>query len=141
MANRSNQRRHDAPPPTLTLTEMEASHHADHRAFMLKFCGTRINVTVTNKAEAVRRWIRNTRYANKNHLRRSNPRGAILSWMDHRSLKLLLTPLSGTSESQPSTTTKSICWHLGTEGNGESDTLWKKCLTSCNLRPGVPKGR
>ncbi|KAF3498787.1 hypothetical protein DY000_02055533 [Brassica cretica] len=72
MANRSNQRRHDAPPPTLTLTEMEASHHADHRAFMLKFCGTRINVTVTNKAEAVRRWIRNTRYANKNHLRRSN---------------------------------------------------------------------
>ncbi|CAN6896785.1 unnamed protein product [Brassica oleracea] len=72
MANRSNQRRHDAPPPTLTLTEMEASHHADHRAFMLKFCGTRINVTVTNKAGAVRRWIRNTRYANKNYLRRSN---------------------------------------------------------------------
>ncbi|KAF3498786.1 hypothetical protein DY000_02055532 [Brassica cretica] len=43
--------------------------------------------------------------------------------------------------SQPSTTTKSICWHLGTEGNGELDTLWNKCLTSCNLRPGVPKGR
>ncbi|CAF2085173.1 unnamed protein product [Brassica napus] len=76
MANRSNQRRRrrDATPPTptLTLTEIEASHHADdHRAFILKFCGTRINVTVTNKAEAVRRWITNTRYANKNHLRRN----------------------------------------------------------------------
>ncbi|CAH8307234.1 unnamed protein product [Eruca vesicaria subsp. sativa] len=54
----SNQRRRNAPPPPpppLTLTEMEPTHHADHRAFMLKFGGTRLDVTVTNKAEAVRR--------------------------------------------------------------------------------------
>ncbi|KAF8100095.1 hypothetical protein N665_0231s0034 [Sinapis alba] len=49
---------------------LEPTHHADHRAFILNFRGNRINVTVTNKAEAVRRWIRNTCYYNKNHLGR-----------------------------------------------------------------------
>ncbi|KAG2329626.1 hypothetical protein Bca52824_000806 [Brassica carinata] len=35
---------------------MESTHYADHHAFMPNFCGTRLNVTVTNKAEAVRRY-------------------------------------------------------------------------------------
>ncbi|CDY08077.1 BnaA06g16490D [Brassica napus] len=66
MANRSNQRRRrrDATPPTptLTLTEIEASHHADdHRAFILKSCFNGTSM----------RW-----YELSHHPTRSNPRSS-----------------------------------------------------------------